>query len=212
VDPLELAIQIHRHAHGPSIDYAGVGLAATAGWVGVPGLGEAALIAAGILAARGHLDIGEVVVVAWIGATIGGVAGWLVGLKVGHTVFGGPGPLRPTRLRVLAAGERFYSRYGALAVFFTPSWLAGITRMKSGLYLALNAVSAVIWALLVGLGAYWIGPSIEDVLSDVGLAGVVLVAAIAAVGGALTLTRGRRRGTWPRARRPRRRRPPPDRP
>ena len=49
---LLVAVDVHRHLHGPSIDYAGVGAAAVAGWVGAPGVGEAALIAGGILAAR----------------------------------------------------------------------------------------------------------------------------------------------------------------
>src|SRR4051812_50145782 len=85
---LLLAVHVHRHLHGPSIDYAGLGLAAGVGWVGVPGVGEAALIAAGVLAAGGRLDLAEVVSVAFVGAAIGGVAGWLIGLKVGFLVGG----------------------------------------------------------------------------------------------------------------------------
>src|SRR5690349_8579684 len=89
-----------RHMGSP-LDYAGLGLAALAGWIGVPGLGEGALIAAGVYAARGRLDITEVVVVACIGATIGGMAGWLLGLKLGRSVFAGPGPFLRARGRVL---------------------------------------------------------------------------------------------------------------
>ena len=178
---LLLAVQVHRHLHGPSTDYAGLALAAAAGWVGVPGLGETALIAAGVLAASGRLDLAEVIAVAFVGAAAGGVGGWALGLKLGQPVFGGPGPFRRMRLRMLDYGERFYRRYGVLAVFFTPSWLAGINRMRSHPYLLLNAVSAMLWALLVGVGAYLIGPSIQDVLSDVGLAGLAVVAAVAAL-------------------------------
>jgi membrane protein DedA with SNARE-associated domain len=175
-----------------SIDYAGMGLAATAGWVGVPGLGETALIAAGVLAARGRLDLAGVVGVAFVGAALGGVVGWLLVLELGHPVFGGPGPLRRVRLTVLDYGERFYRRYGVLAVFFTPSWLAGINRMRTHPYLLVNAVSAILWALLVGVGAYLIGPSIQDVLNDIGLAGGLLVAAILGAGAAAGLVRRRR--------------------
>jgi membrane-associated protein len=179
--------------HSSPIDYAGVGLAATAGWAGVPGLGETALIAAGVLAAHGRLDLAEVVAVAFVGATAGGVAGWVLGLKLGHPVFGGPGPFRRTRLRVLDYGERFYRRYGVLAVFFTPAWLAGINRMRAHPYLLVNAVSAVLWALVVGIGAYLVGPSIQDVLNDVGLAGGLLLVAILTAGAAVELVRRRRR-------------------
>jgi membrane-associated protein len=179
------------------LDYAGLGLAATAGWVGVPGLGETALIASGVLAARGRLDLAEVVSVAFVGAVIGGIVGWLLGLKLGYAVFAGPGPLRGIRLRVLGVGERFYARFGMYAVFFTPSWLAGINRMRSRPYLIVNAVSAVLWAAVIGVGAYAIGPSIDDVVSDVGLGGLA-VAVLVAGGVELLSRRRRRRGSAPR--------------
>lgn len=166
-----------------SLDYGGVGAAAVAGWVGAPGVGEAALIAGGILAARGKLDLAGVVTVAWLGATIGGIAGWLIGLKIGHAVFAGPGPFRGARLKLLATGQRVYERYGGFAVFFTPAWLAGMNRMRSRAYLVLNAISAFLWAIIVGIGAYAIGPSIEDVVSDIGLAGAVVVVVLALAGG-----------------------------
>ena len=39
------------------------------------------LIGAGVLAARGRLDLTTVLVVAWVAATAGGIIGWLGGLK-----------------------------------------------------------------------------------------------------------------------------------
>ena len=68
---------LRHHPHHPGIDYIGLFLAAAASWAAVPGPGEAALIAAGISAAHGHLDLSSVVAVAWAGATVGGAAGWL---------------------------------------------------------------------------------------------------------------------------------------
>lgn len=193
---LLLTVQMHRHLHGPSIDYAGVGAAALAGWVGAPGVGEAGLIAGGVLAARGKLDLAEVVTVAWFCATLGGIAGWAIGMKFGHAVFAGPGPFRASRLRMLEVGGRLYERRGGFAVFFTPAWLAGINRMRSRSYLVLNAISALIWALAVGIGAYALGPAIEDIWSDIGLAGglVVIVLAVLGTGGGF-LSRRRRRAT-----------------
>lgn len=189
-------VQVHRHLHGPSIDYAGVGAAAVIGWVGAPGVGEAGLIAGGILAARGKLDLTAVVAVAWFGATVGGVAGWLIGLKIGHAVLAGPGPFRGGRLKLLATGQRLYERYGGVAVFFTPAWLAGINRMRTRAYLVLNAISAFLWATVVGIGAYAIGPAIEDVWSDIGLAGaaVVIVFVVVGTGGGFLGRRRRRAG------------------
>jgi membrane protein DedA with SNARE-associated domain len=184
------AIQLH-HPQAPSIDYVGLALAAFAGWVGVPGPGEAALIAAGVLAARGRLDLAEVVSFAFVGAAAGGVVGWLIGMRAGRAVADGRGPFRRFRHRVFETGERFFERYGVVAVFFTPSWLAGMNHMPAFRYNVANLLSAILWALVVGVGAYLIGPSIADVTHDIGLAGVLIVAGIAT--GAWILERRRRR-------------------
>ena len=56
--------------------HVGVLLAAGVSWTAIPGPGEAALIAAGISAAHGRLDLSAVVAVAFAGATVGGSAGW----------------------------------------------------------------------------------------------------------------------------------------
>jgi membrane-associated protein len=171
----------------------GIGAAALASWVGFPGPGEAILATAGVLAAHHRLDIGAVVAVAWVGATLGGIAGWLVGLKGGRAIVTRRGPLRQRRLKVLARGERFFDRYGAQAVFFTPSWVAGISRMRGSVYLPANAVSALVWALLVGLGAYFIGPSIADIVGDLGRVGTLILSLLALVTFTGELLRRRKR-------------------
>ncbi len=166
---------LHHPPHGPGIDYIGVFLAAGASWVALPGPGEAALVAAGISAAHGHLDLSSVVAVAWAGATTGGAAGWLLGVKGGRGLLMAPGPLLGLRLRLIARGDRFYERYGPLAVLFTPSWIAGIHHMRWSRFLPVNAASALIWALTFGVGAYLLGPSITDIAADAGLAGRLLL-------------------------------------
>jgi membrane protein DedA with SNARE-associated domain len=186
-----LAVHVHEHFHGPRLDYVTIGAGAAASWVGVPGAGEAILITAGVLAAHHRLDIAEVVLVAWLGATLGGIAGWLIGLTAGRAVVTRGGPLRKWRLKALAGGERFFSRYGVLAVLFTPSWVAGVNRMRWPLYMAANAVSALAWALGVGIGAYLVGPSVAELVGDVGLVGALTVAVLAAAGAGAALLRRR---------------------
>src|SRR5918911_1473306 len=108
------AVHFHHHLHGPSLGYIGIGIAAAASWAGVPGPGEPALIAGAIFATRGRLDLLEVLVVAWLSAMLGGVAGWAVGRRAGHAIVRAPGPLRRQRIRALARGERFFERFGVL--------------------------------------------------------------------------------------------------
>jgi membrane protein DedA with SNARE-associated domain len=173
----------HHHFHGSAIGYAGVALAAAISWAGVSGPGEATLITAGVLAAHHRLDIGVVLVVAWIGASVGGAVGWLGGGRAGRPIFEARGPLRRLRLRLLALGDRLFARYGMVAVFMTPSWVAGINRMPWTHYLPANALSALIWSLSIGLIAFFVGPAIAHLLGDLGgwLAVIVGVSGLAAL-------------------------------
>jgi len=176
-----VALHLHLHARGPGIDYLGVLLASFASWAGLPGPGEAVLIAAGIAAAHHHLDLTPVIAVAFAGATVGGMAGWIVGLRAGRGVMTAPGPLRSVRLALTASGDRFYARYGMFAVLFTPSWVAGVHNMRASRYIPINAVSSLVWALAIGLAAYAIGPSVTEVASDAGLVVWVVVGVLLAV-------------------------------
>jgi membrane protein DedA with SNARE-associated domain len=175
---LHFGLHLHHRFHGPHVDYVGVGVAAAVSWIGVVGVGEAALIAAGIAAARGKVDISSVVFVAWFGAFAGGIAGWAIGLKGGRALMTRAGPLYRLRARLLRHGDEIYERRGWLAVFFAPSWMAGVSGMRPGRFAAANAVSALVWALGFGLGAYFLGPSITDLADDIGLVGVIVVAVV----------------------------------
>jgi membrane protein DedA with SNARE-associated domain len=193
VASVALAGLVHHHAKHAGVDYLGLFLAAGASWVALPGVGEAALIAAGIAAARGRLDLAAVVATAWAGASVGGMGGWLLGLKGGRGLLTAAGPLHGLRLALIARGDRFYERFGAIAVLFTPSWMAGIHDMRWSRFLPANAVSALAWALGFGGGAYLIGPSITDVAADIGIAGTALAGAGVVLAVVLVLRRRRRR-------------------
>ena len=169
---------VHHHGRASGVDYAGVFLAAALSWAALPGPGEAALIAAGISAAHGHLDLAAVVAIAWAGAATGGLAGWIAGRRGGRGLVTARGPLRHLRLAMIAKGDRFYEVYGTLAVLLTPSWIAGIHDVRASRFLPANVASALVWALGVGVGADLLGPSIADVVADAGLAGASALAAL----------------------------------
>jgi len=187
-------IAVHRHLpHHSPVEYVGVFLAAGASWVALPGPGEAALIAAGISAAHGRLELGIVLAVAWAGAVAGGTIGWIIGLKGGRGVLTARGPLHHLRLALIARGDRFYERHGPIAVLFTPTWMAGIHAMRTSRFLAANAISALAWALSIGLGAYFAGPSITDIVADAGTAGGIVFGVVFAVGVVVVVRRRGRR-------------------
>jgi membrane protein DedA with SNARE-associated domain len=158
----------HQVASGAQIDYFALALGAFASWIGVPGPGEPLLIAAGIIAAKHKLDITPVLIWAFVGATLGGIAGWWIGLVAGRTVMTGPGPLRRLRLRAVERGEEVFHRLTVIAILLAPSWVSGIHRVRPIIYNVTNALSAAAWAVGIGLGAYYVGPAVLDVLADVG--------------------------------------------
>jgi membrane protein DedA with SNARE-associated domain len=175
---LAVAALVHRHAHASGVNYLELYVGSVISWGAFPGPGEAALIAAGISAAHHHLALASVLAVAWAGAASGATAAWLVGLKGGRGLLTARGPLQRLRLSLIARGERFYERFGPLAVMFTPPLIAGIHNMRWTRFLPAIAVSTLLWAAAIGVGAFLIGPSIADIAADAGLAGASLVVLI----------------------------------
>jgi membrane protein DedA with SNARE-associated domain len=195
---LHLHLHFLHHLKGQTIDYVGLAIAACASWIIGIGPGEPLVVAAGVFAAKHKLDLAPVIFWAWIGATVGGVIGWLLGMKLGRTVLTAPGPLRQLRLNSVAHGERLFRRREVAAILLTPPWVAGINRSPARVYLPINAVSAlVLWAAPLAIGAKLIGPPILDLVSDIGVILTVgLVVVIAAIVAA-EIVRRRRRAAGP---------------
>ena len=182
----------HHHVATASIDYVALALGSFASWVGIPGPGEPLLIAAGIVAAKHKLDITPVLIWAFVGAALGGFVGWWVGLVAGRTVMTAPGPLRRLRLRAVERGEEVFQRLTVIAILLAPSWVAGIHRAGPVIYNVTNVVSAAAWAVGIGLGAYYVGPPVLDILSDVGTVTAVGLVGLILVGVGFEVTRRRR--------------------
>lgn len=190
-----LSLRMHHHFKGPPLDYWALAAAAAASWAGVPGPGEPVLIAGAVFAAQHRLDIVSVLLVAWAGATAGGVLGWLVGRKLGRAVLLAPGPLLRARESATERGERIFQRVPMIAVLLTPSWVAGTLSVGARLYLPVNALSAALWAGGIGLGAYFAGPTVIDVVDDLGwvLGSLLVLLVVIAVGGTVLQRRRARR-------------------
>jgi membrane protein DedA with SNARE-associated domain len=184
---------VRHHLHGPPIDYVGLAAAAAASWAGVPGPGEPVLIAAAVYAAHNRLDITEVLIVAFVAAALGGIGGWLIGRIGGRTLVTAPGPLRKARLAAVARGDEVFERHPVIAILLTPAWVAGIHRVRTDVYLILNLVGSAVWAAGIGLAAFWIGPSVIEFVSDLGLVTSVLLAVLIASVVVVEIVRRRRR-------------------
>jgi membrane-associated protein len=157
---------------------------------GVPVPGETALIAAGVLARHGRLQLPLVIAVAAAAAIVGDNIGYIIGRTGGRRLLERPGFLEHQRHEILAKGEPFFDRHGPKAVFLgrwvaglriAAAWLAGVNRMPWRQFLFFNALGGVAWAASVGGLAYALGPAAERLIKAGGLAGVV-VAALALLG------------------------------
>ncbi|MEY2532846.1 MAG: hypothetical protein QOF29_756 [bacterium] len=152
--------------------------------MGIPVPGETALLTAGIVASRGHLDITVVIAVAAAAAITGDNVGFAIGRRFGRRLLLAPGPLERHRRRVLEVGEPFFQRHGPKAVFLgrwvaglriTSAWLAGANRMSWPTFLFWNALGGIAWAASIGLLAYYLGRGAERIVHTVGIGGAVVV-------------------------------------
>jgi membrane protein DedA with SNARE-associated domain len=148
--------------------------------MGIPVPGEAALLTAAIIASRGDLDIEVVIVLAASAAILGDNVGYLIGRHGGRRLLQRPGKFEAQRRRVLQYGEPFFARHGGKAVFFGrwmawlriwSAWLAGINRMRWPSFVFWNAAGGILWAVSVGLVAYYAGEAGDKAIKTAGLAG-----------------------------------------
>src|SRR5664279_1464426 len=165
-------------------------------WAGLPIAGQAALLAAGVLAGDGDLRIEWVLVSAALGSIAGGALGYWIGFRSGTGLRSDRGPLRTMRQNELARGAKLVKRQVPLAVLFAPTWIAGVYHVTWRRFLPWNVIAAVTWTLITALGGYWIGPEMARAL---GIANAALLAAGVILVGAAALyllrrTHARRRG------------------
>ena len=157
---------------------------------GVPLPGETALIAAAILAARGHYSIVLVIAVAASAAIIGDNVGYWLGRVGGRKLLERWGPIKRYADRAIPPGERFFEKHGGKTVFIgrfvavlrvTAAWLAGITHMTWWRFFLWNAAGGIIWATGVGLLAYYFGKAAADAVQTYGIYALVALVVVAAI-------------------------------
>ena len=169
--------------------------------------GDTLLIAAGIFAKEGKLDIAAVIVVAAIAATAGDSTAYLIGRKLGPRVFHKQDSVifNPTHI---ARAEKFYEKYGpktllvahfiAFVRTFSPL-LAGVGKMPYARFLTFDAVGDTTWAITVSLLGYYVGSRIPGIDHYIVLAvvGVVFIGLLPTIYQIVRLTLQKRRRHQP---------------
>jgi len=154
--------------------------------LGVPLPGEIALVTASAYASTGHVSIYIVITLAALGATIGGVLGYQIGLKGGLPLAAHYGKYIGVKRSHLDRAHAFFEKNGAKTILFgrfialLRTWaavVAGAARMSFTQFVTYNTVGSVVWAILFGWLGYYFGrdlPLLETYISRVSL--ILLIA------------------------------------
>ena len=183
---MERVLSLIEH-YGYLVVFFGVMLEST----GVPLPGETILLASGVLAQRGHLDVGDAIAFGILGAVVGDQIGYWAGREGGRPFvlkWGRYVRITPERL---ARTEAFFARHGGKAVFMARFFagfrvfgalVAGISGMPWRTFALYNALGGAVWATAVVLVGYFLGSSLDLVERWLGratlLLGVVAVVAV----------------------------------
>jgi membrane protein DedA with SNARE-associated domain len=157
----------------------GLFAAVVATWIAISGPGEAALVSAGTVAARGEGAIAGILVIAFLGTFAGSLAAYWLGRAGGRRLVLWPGPLLARRTRLLTRSEGLIRRRAFLASLLGPGWLAGVNEVPARPFIAGSALSGLLWTLTIGLGAFFVGPSLIALYDVVGRWATIAALAVA---------------------------------
>jgi membrane protein DedA with SNARE-associated domain len=149
---------------------------------GVPGPGDASLIAAGTLAGEGRLNLWIVLATAMVSWMLGSLAGYKVGLSRGRSLLDHPGRLEKRRRNLLAKGDRVFGRHNFVASVTMPAFLSGIFRVRFWVFMLGALVAGIAWiGMYVGI-SYFLGAEIAESIGKAGTRAVLGVLVIVAAG------------------------------
>jgi membrane protein DedA with SNARE-associated domain len=140
--------------------------------IGLPLPGETILVSAAIFAGTTQeLSIVSVLVSAVLGAVLGSPIGFWIGARYGYPLllrYGSYIGLTETRIKI---AQYLFRRRGIVVVLIARfvavlrsvvGFIAGANRMPFANFMMANGAGAVVWALVYGLGAYYLGKGVEE--------------------------------------------------
>jgi membrane protein DedA with SNARE-associated domain len=142
----------------------------------IPAPSQLLLISAGLMAARGNMNIYLVLLAAWSGMMVGSFLGYLLGHSAGQKWLLHHGK----RLKIinpshLARVEHYFHHYGSglmvvFARFIDPlrqliSFIAGALGMPFWQFIFYTLLGTTLWTGIWGIGAYLLGEHVTGVLA-----------------------------------------------
>ena len=149
---------------------------------GIPGPGDASLIATGALAADGKLNIWIVLAVAMVAWMVGSVLGFVIGARGGRPLLDHPGRLEKRRRKLLAKGDRAFARYTFGASATLPAFVSGIFHVRFWLFMLGALTAGIFWiGIYVGV-SYLLGEEIAKLVGKAGTKALIGVIVLVIVG------------------------------
>lgn len=140
---------------------------------GLPFPGESILIAAGIMAGHGELNVWGVVGAAWFGGTMGDNLGYYIGHRFGRRFvarYGSRFGITPEKFQMV---EARFQKVGPPIVLIArfililrqlAGFVSGTLRFPWWEFLLFNALGAALWSGAYGFGSYILGDKIDTYL------------------------------------------------
>lgn len=157
--------------------------------LGVPLPGEIALVTAAAYASSGQISIFIVIALAALGAIVGGVLGYWIGIKGGLPIVTRYGGYIGVRKSHVDRAHAFFERNGSKTILFgrfvaiLRTWaaiVAGAAAMSFTKFVTYNTIGSIVWAIVFGWLGYYFGrdlPLLEKYISRASF-GVLIVAVV----------------------------------
>lgn len=133
--------------------------------------GDTLLLSAGVLAAAGHFNLPEVMIVIALAAIVGDNVGYQIGKSFGPKLFTKKDGIVFRHEHIMRA-ESFFEKYGSktmLAAHFIPivrsfaPVAAGAGSMNRKMYVIFDAIGIIAWTFSIVLFGYFVGSKIPGI-------------------------------------------------
>lgn len=147
--------------------------------------GDSLLVTAGVIAATGHLPIGQLILLVPLCAIVGDQIGYWIGRTAGQALYRRQDSFLFRRKHLIRAHE-FYEKHGGKTIIlarfvpiirtFCPP-VAGAAEMPYGRYFAYDIVGGILWVGSMILGGYFLGLKIPNISQNIHyvIAGVIFL-------------------------------------
>ncbi len=139
-------------------------------FIGLISPGTLLVIGIGFLSSQGFLDIGDVIWFAAVGAIVGDMISYYMGIHTGGTFFKDKNKI--FKAKYLKVGQSFFDRHGSKAIFLDrfigpvrpiATFIAGISKMNKKIFIFWSILSSFSWVTTFLFIGYFFGQAWETI-------------------------------------------------